>query len=327
MWVQVLESVKSARVLITGGAGFIGSHLADELMLRRSKVTVLDNLSNGSIKNIEKWLENPNFTFMRRDLLDAHSLEMALEGSEIVFHLAANAEVRTGTTQPKIHYKQNIQTTFNLLEAMRKAGDIEVVVFTSSSTVYGEPTRMPTPENYAPLRPISVYGSSKLSCEALITGYANTYGFKAIIYRLANVIGPRSTHGVVYDFVQKLERDCTQLEVLGDGTQKKSYLFIDDCITAIDAGLKNTEDRVEIFNIGSDDQIDVKTIANAVIEEMGLENVTLRFAEDVDGGRGWVGDVKSMLLDISRLRSKDWRPRYNSEQSVRLTVREILRGL
>ena len=203
-------------------------------------------------------------------------------------------------------------------------GDTKTVLFTSSSTVYGEASRIPTPEDYAPLKPISVYGSSKLACEALIVGYAYAYGFKAVIYRLANIIGPRSTHGVVYDFVRKLRKNPRELEVLGDGTQTKSYLFIDDCVDAMLVGLEKAESQVEVFNIGSEDQIDVKTIANIVISEMGLKNVRLRFTGGVNGGRGWVGDVKNMLLETSRIKSRGWMPRHNSEESVRLAIRATL---
>jgi len=156
----------------------------------------------------------------------------SVDGVEAVFHLAANPEVKLSSTCPEIHYQQNVVATFNLLEAIRKTGNIKTFIFTSSSTVYGEPTKIPTPEDYAPLKPISVYGASKLACEALISAYAHTYGFKAIIYRLANIVGPRNKHGVIHDFMQKLKTKPKELEILGDGTQNKSYLYINDCIEA-----------------------------------------------------------------------------------------------
>lgn len=318
------RELKDKNVLVTGGAGFIGSHLVDELMPDEVTVTVLDNLTSGSASNIENWLKNPSLVFAHQDLLNLDNVVKVARGCETVFHLAANPEVRIGTTSPKVHYEQNILATFNLLEAIRKVGNVKMLLFTSSSTVYGEPTRVPTPEDCSPLKPISIYGSSKLSCEALITGYAYTYGFKAIIYRLANIVGPRSKHGVAYDFVQKLRNNPNELEVLGDGTQTKSYLFIDDCIAAMLMGLEKAESQVDTFNVGSEDQIDVKTIADIVTEEMGLKNVRLRFTGGVNGGRGWIGDVKNMLLETSKLKSKGWKPKHNSEQSVRLTVRGIL---
>ena len=315
--------MKTEDVFVTGGAGFIGSHLVDELMLREFDVTILDNLSNGSMENIEKWLGNPNFLFIHQDLLDK-KITKELRGCKVAFHLAANPEIRISTTDPRTHYQQNIQATFNLLESIRGLGDIETLVFTSSSAVYGEPADIPTREDYGPLKPISVYGASKLSCEALITAYAYTYGFKAIIYRLANIVGSRSKHGVAYDFVWKLRRNPKELEILGDGTQTKSYLHVEDCVKAMFIGLKKAESQVEIFNIGSEDQITVKALAKIVTEEMGLQNAEHRFTGGVNGGRGWVGDVKNMLLETSKLKSKGWMPMHNSENSVRLAVRDIL---
>ena len=238
--------------------------------------------------------------------------------------MAANPEVRVSSINPEVHYKQNIVATFNLLEAIRKYGGIETLIFTSSSTVYGEASVIPTPEDYAPLEPISVYGASKLACEALIMGYAHSYGFNAVIYRLANVVGPRSEHGVIYDFFWKLKRNPKELEILGDGTQKKSYLYVKDCVEAMLIGLKSLDKRVEIFNVGSEDQVDVKKIAEIVVKEMGLNDVKFRFTGGVDEGRGWVGDVKNMLLDVSKLKSKGWQARYNSEESVRLAIRSIV---
>jgi UDP-glucose 4-epimerase len=172
--------------------------------------------------------------------------------------------------------------------------------------------------------PISTYGASKLACEALITAYAYTYGFKAIIYRLANIVGPRNRHGVIFDFVEKLRRSPGQLEILGDGTQTKSYLHVKDCIDAILLGLDKSSAQVEIFNVGSEDQADVKTVAQIVIEEMGLEGVKLVFTGGVDGGRGWKGDVKNMLLDITKLKTLGWKPKLNSRQAVREAAKSLL---
>jgi len=320
----ILGALGGCHALVTGGAGFIGSHLVDKLMLRGLHVTVLDNLSNGRLENMDRWLGNRNFKFMKGDLLDMGALAEVVQGCEAVYHLVANPEVRLGTIHPEAHYEQNVRTTFNLLEAIRKVGSVKKLLFTSTSTVYGEATEIPTPEDYAPLKPISVYGSSKLACEALVMGHSYTYGFKAVICRLANIIGSRSTHGVIHDFIQKLRRNPKELEVLGDGTQTKSYLFVDDCIEGICVALERFQEQVDVFNIGSEDQMDVKTIANTVVEEMGLKDVRLRFTGGVDGGRGWVGDVKSMLLETSKLKSRGWTPKYNSEQSIRLTVRGLL---
>jgi len=314
------------RVLITGGAGFIGSHLVDELMACGANISVLDNLSSGKLENIKRWLDHNKFKFIHGNLLNATDLTKALEGCKIVYHLAANPEVKVSSISPNIHFQQNVVATYKLLEAVRKIGSIKAFAFSSSSTVYGDAVKIPTPEEYAPLEPISVYGASKLACEALITAYAHTYGFKAVIYRLANIVGPRSRHGVIYDFVQKLNKNPNELEILGDGTQSKSYLYISDCIRAMTLGLEKSRNQVEVYNVGSEDRIDVKSIAQIVIEEMGLEKVRLTFSGGVNGGRGWIGDVKNMLLDTSKIKSLGWNPELNSQQAIRKTAKHMIQN-
>jgi UDP-glucose 4-epimerase len=313
------------KILVTGGTGFIGSHLVDALMTHGANVSVLDNLTAGNLQNIRQWRGNPNFTLMKGDLLDSANLKKAEETCfGTVFHLAANPEVRIGSTNPDVHFQQNIVATHNLLESIRKSKNKPTLVFASTSTVYGEPSKMPTPETYAPLKPISTYGASKLACEALISAYAYTYGFKAIIYRLANIVGPRSKHGVIYDFIQKLKANPKELEILGDGTQNKSYLYITDCIEAILLGLEKTENQVEIYNIGPEDQTTVKTIAEIVVKEMKLRNVKLKFTGGVDGGRGWRGDVKNMQLDSSKIRKLGWKPKHNSQQAIKKATQKAI---
>jgi len=310
--------------LVTGGAGFIGSHLVDALMLRGFNVCVLDNLSKGALENLSRWRESSRFTFIKGDLLTINDVTKSLKDRQTIFHLAANPEVRTSSVMPEVHFNQNVTATYNLLEAIRKTESIKALVFTSSSTVYGEPSKVPTPEEHAPLLPISVHGASKLACEALITGYTLTYGFKSIIYRLANIVGARSTHGVIYDFIQKLLKNPKVLEILGDGFQTKSYLHVSDCIEAILLGLTKSSRQVGIFNIGSEDQVDVRTIAKIVTDEMGIEDVEFRFTGGLEGGRGWEGDVKNMLLSVGKLKSLGWQPTCNSAEAVRMSVRELL---
>jgi UDP-glucose 4-epimerase len=313
---------------VTGGAGFIGSHLVDALKAQRADVLVFDNLTAGTLENIKSWHKDKNFSFIKGDLLSKSDLAK-IEGTrfDTVFHLAANPEVKIGLTNPSIHFQQNVMATHNLLELVRKAENKPELIFASTSTVYGEPTRIPTPEDYAPLKPISTYGASKLACEALVSAYAYTYDFKAIIYRLANTVGPRSKHGVIYDFIQKLRADPKKLEILGDGTQNKSYLHITDCIEAMLLGLEKTRNQVEIYNIGSQDQTNVKTIAETVIKEMRLKGVQLKLTGGVDGGRGWKGDVKNMLLDITKIKSLGWKPKYNSQQAVGKTAKQAVTDL
>ena len=314
------------KILVTGGAGFIGSHLTDKLMSRGDTVHVFDNFTTGTKENVKQWLSNVDFTLIEGDLLSSSDLaKLRHENYDTIFHLAANPEVRVGSTNPNMHFQQNVVATQNLLEYLRKAQDTPTLVFTSTSTVYGEPAIIPTPENCSPLRPISVYGATKLASEALISGYAHTYGFKAVIYRLANVIGPRSAHGVIYDFIQKLKKNSHELEVLGDGTQNKSYLYMSDCVEALIFGMEKSKRQLEVYNIGSEDQINVKEIAQIVIKEMGLKNVKLTCTGGVDDGRGWKGDVKNMLLDSSKLKSLGWKPKLNSRQAVEKTARELVK--
>jgi UDP-glucose 4-epimerase len=312
------------RILVTGGAGFIGGHLVDHLMNLGHEVRVIDNLSAGSLKNLGKWLDDPRLEFVEGDLLRHPDVEKAVAGCEVVYHLAANPEVRSWLASPEDHFRQNVEATYNLLEAMRGGGEAEALVFTSSSTVYGE-APVPTPEGYAPLRPISLYGASKLAAEALISAYAHMYGFRGVVYRMANVVGPRCSHGVVHDFVEKLRANPRQLEILGDGSQSKSYLHVDDFVEGMLFGLQKTRDKVEVLNIGSEDRVGVETIARIVIEEMGLRDVDLRLTGGVDGGRGWRGDIKLMQLDVSRMRALGWRPRLGSADAVRETVRSLIK--
>ncbi|MCK4792390.1 MAG: NAD-dependent epimerase/dehydratase family protein [Desulfobacteraceae bacterium] len=311
-------------ILVTGGAGFIGSHLVDFLMEAGKDVRVLDNLSAGSLSNIERWMKSDNFGFIKGDLLNTNQVFNALEHCDVVYHLAANPEVRSWKAGPRDHYRQNIEGTFNLLEAVRRKESVQSLVFSSTSTVYGEPHLIPTAEIYAPMKPISSYGASKLAAEAMICSYASMYDFKAVIFRMANVVGPRTKHGVVYDFIQKLREDERVLEVLGDGTQSKSYLHVDDCVEGMIIGPQITEETVDILNIGSSDRVNVLTIAEIVVDEMGLKDVEIQLTGGIDGGRGWKGDVKLMQLDMSRLESYGWKPKHTSVEAIRLTARSIL---
>ena len=311
--------------LVTGGAGFIGSHLVDYLIQDGKEVRVIDNLSSGNRKHLAQWNNDPRLELHEIDLLNGAALDGALRGCNEVYHLAANPEVNAENASPENHFRQNIETTYNLLEAMRRSGEQKFIAFTSSSTVYGEAESIPTREDYGPLVPISLYGASKLACEGLLTAYASMYGFRAIIYRLANVVGPRSNHGVIYDFVHKLRDNPDELEVLGDGSQSKSYLYIDDCITGIMKGIERGN-RVDIYNIGSWDRTNVLEIAETVKDEMVLSEARIRLTGGIDGGRGWKGDVKIMQLDMDELKSVGWTPKYGSADAVRLTARSVIGG-
>ena len=315
------------KVLVTGGAGFIGSHLVDALMMRGLPVVVLDNMSKGSGENLARWVGHSMFKLIVGDCLNRDDLGRAMEGCRVVFHLAANSEVRAGVSDTRIDLEQNVLATYNVLEEMRRSKTAKTVVFTSTSTVYGEASTIPTPENYGPLKPISLYGASKLACEAMISAYCHMFGLRAVVYRFANIIGSRSRHGVIWDFIQKLTRNPSRLEILGDGRQSKSYLHVSDCVEAFLLGLEKAQERFEVFNIGSEDWVDVNTIAKVVVEEMGLRDVEFTYKVNVEGGRGWPGDVRFMLLDISKLKRLGWRPRHNSLESVRIATRETLKEL
>ncbi|HEC91880.1 MAG TPA: NAD-dependent epimerase/dehydratase family protein [Candidatus Atribacteria bacterium] len=300
------------KILVTGGAGFIGSHLVDKLV-ESSDVTVIDNLSSGKEEFV-----NEKAVLVKEDLLNSDKICKHFKNIDIIYHLAANPDVKIGAENTRIHLEQNIIVTYNVLEAMRK-NNIKKIVFTSSSTVYGS-APMPTSESYGPLKPESLYGASKLACEALISSYCHTFGMQSWIFRFANIIGERSTHGVIYDFINKLIKNPKELEILGNGKQEKSYLHVKECIDAMIFTVKNSNENVNIFNIGSEDTISVTKIANIVSEKMNL-NPEFKFT---GGERGWRGDIPKMLLSIDKIKSLGWRPRYNSERSVEETTKYLV---
>jgi len=310
--------------LVTGGAGFIGSHLVDRLVSNDLEVKVIDNLSNGKLDNLKNSKENKKFHFENKDLNDFSSLKDSLQDVKFVFHMAANPEVRIGYKNPEISFRENIQNTFHLLETIRNS-NVETIAFGSTSTIYGEPTILPTPEDYGPLLPISPYGASKLACEAMISSYCNTYGIKGIIFRLANIVGSRSNHGVIIDFINKLKENNKELEVLGDGKQYKSYLHVRDCVEGFFVGISNLKKTVEILNVGNDDQIIVMDIAKIVCDSMNLKDVQIKPNGGVEDGRGWIGDVKLMLLDITKLKKLGWAPELSSPKAMELAAKEILK--
>ncbi len=313
------------RIMVTGCAGFIGSHLVDEMLKRNNRVVGVDNMAAGKEEFLESALCHRRFELFEKDLL-SDDLDELFRDVEIVFHFAANPDVRVGASDTRVHFDQNIEVTYRVLEAARGEG-VEALMFPSTSTVYGEPAEIPTPEDYGPLEPISIYGASKLACEGLISSFCHTFDFDSVIYRFANVVGPRSTHNVIHDFVRKLREDPDRLEILGapPGTCK-SYVHVEDCIDAMITAAEESKGRVNIFNIGSRDKTYVEEIADIVVDEMGLENVDYQWTGGVDGGRGWKGDVKVMLLSIEPLQRLGWSPELSSSEAVRRAVREVLSG-
>ena len=321
-----MSRLSDARIVVTGGAGFIGSHVVDRIMKEAAEVWVLDNLSGGREEFLERWYGDENMHLVRADVTKLESILPYMKNADIVFHLAANPDVRSAAENTYAHVEQNILATYNVLEAMRFQ-DVKDIVFTSTSTVYGEATVLPTPEDYGPLKPISVYGASKLACEALISSYVSTFGMRGVLYRFANVVGPRGTHGVIVDFIRKLKKNQSELEILGDGKQRKSYVHVKDCVDAMVLGYEELEGDLGIYNIGTEQSTDVITIADIVTEVMGLGGVRYRTTGGVDGGRGWKGDVKIMSLDIKTMLSLGWEPRYTSDEAVRKTAEALLREM
>lgn len=299
------------RVVVTGGAGAIGGVLVRTLLERGHSVTVLDNLSSGRLANLAEVQAHPNFRFAKADLLDAAGLAPAFRGAEEVWHLAANPDIRRGTENPRIDLEQGTVATFNVLEAARRA-DIRRFRFSSSSVVYGLPTRFPTPEDYGPLLPQSQYAAGKLAAEGLISAFAHSYGLGACLYRFANIIGPGMTHGILFDFLKKLERDPTQLEVLGDGRQAKSYLWTQDCVDGMLLAGERSAGPVDVYNLGSGDQISAMEIGRKVVAALGG---TARI-HTTGGERGWVGDVPRQFLATEKIRTLGWKPRYDSAGAV-----------
>jgi len=308
--------------IVTGGAGFIGSNLVDALVKKGDRVLVIDNLSAGNTDNIKEYIDSGKVEFLKADLLSS-GWQKSFSGANRVYHLAADPDVRASAGVPKPVYESNVTATINVLEAMREYG-VKELVFTSTSTVYGEAEVIPTPEDYSPLIPISIYAGTKLAAEAMISSYAATFGMKTWVFRFANIIGKRSNHGVIWDFVHKLKDNPKELEILGDGKQSKSYFSVGACIDAVLYATENSSDNFNFFNVGSEDWISVTELAGIVILESNLSDVKLKYT---GGDRGWVGDVPKMQLSVDKLKKLGWKPETNSEESVRLAVRTLLEEL
>lgn len=307
--------------VVTGGAGFIGSHLVDTLVARGDRVVVIDSLAAGHEETIAGHLKSGRARLVKADLL-SDGWQDALKGADRVYHLAADPDVRRSAMTPDPTFQNNIVATYRVLEAMRVHA-VPELVFTSTSTVYGNATVIPTPEYYAPFEPVSVYGASKLACEALISAYCHSFGMRSWQFRFANIIGSRSGHGVITDFVRKLKENPKELEILGNGKQTKSYLEVRECIRAVEFAIAHAKQPVNTFNIGSEDWIDVVAIADIVTEAMGLKNVHYRFT---GGELGWVGDVPKMQLSVERLKALGWKPELGSRESVRIAAQAAVQG-
>lgn len=309
------------KAIVTGAAGFIGSHLVDSLLAKGNSVLGIDNLSTGNIRFLDSALKSNRFEFLQRDLLDEKALDGALTSdTEMVFHLAANADVRNGLLNPRRDLEQNTIVTWNVLEAMRKAG-VKKIAFSSTGSVYGETAVIPTPETCPFPLQTSLYGASKVAAEGLISSYAEGCGFQATIFRFVSILGERYTHGHVYDFIQKLQADSSRLEILGNGKQRKSYLYIADCIAAIHTALeKSNPARVEVYNLGTDEYCDVDQSVDVICRTMKLDPRR----EYTGGDRGWVGDNPFIFLDCQKIKSQGWKAEKTIFESVEITVKYLL---
>jgi len=308
------------KIFVTGGAGFIGSNLVDKLISRGDTVTVYDNLSSGKKEFLKHHLNNEKFNFVKADLMNLPKLKEAIKDHDVVFHIAANPFVRLGERQTKLDLEQGPIATYNLLEAMR-INDVKKIVFSSSSVVYAETPPIAIPENYGPTLPISLYGAGKLGAEGLISAFCGTFGFQAWIYRFANVVGIRGTHGVIVDFIDKLKINSKELEILGDGKQQKPYLHVFDIVSGMLHGFEHSNDQLNLFNLSCESDTTVTRIADLVVEEMGLKDVKYNFT---GGKRGWAGDVPRFQLDASKIKKLGWKENYTSNEAVRKAIREIL---
>ncbi len=311
--------MKNSRILVTGGAGFIGSNMV-EALIEDNEVIAFDNLSNVDDRYVKQFSEHENFTFVKGDINDLPEMR-ELDEIDAVIHLAANSDVRNGAENPSVDFRNNVEGTFRLLEFMRMR-EVKQILFASSSTVYGEASVMPTPEDYGPYVPISSYGASKMACEGFITAYSHYYGIKGSIFRFANIVGKNSTHGVIFDFIKKLQKNPKELEILGDGTQRKSYLYVEDCVRSM-LYVHDQSKSTDIFNLGNPETTSVSRIADIVVSEMGLHDVMYNYTGGING-RGWKGDVKIAQLDVKKLASTGWKNRLNSDESVVQATKETI---
>ncbi len=291
------------KALVTGGAGFIGSHVVDRLLEDGYEVQALDNLSEGKLKNVAHLKGNPKFSTQEADLKDAKAVEKLVADKDAIFNLAAHANIRTSLVDHTADLNNNLIGTLNILEAMTKH-KVNDLVFASTSALYGEATIKPTPENYGPIQ-TSLYAASKLACEAYSEAFTEFSTVKFWAYRFSNVVGERCRRGVIWDFVNKLKHNPHELEILGDGKQSKEYIYVGDCVEGIITGYKKSHGKSNIFNLAVEDNKTVDQVADIVTRELGLSSVKRKYT---GGPRGWIGDIPEVTLDISKLKSLGWNP-------------------
>jgi UDP-glucose 4-epimerase len=314
------------RPFITGGAGFIGSHLVGRLIRQKDveAVVVYDNLTSGTLDHLAEFQHDSRLKIVQADIRHLGELTAAMRRSDVVFHLAANPDIAKAVRQPDIDFWEGTYLAQNVLEAMRVDG-VRRIVYTSGSGVYGENPDQAFSESYGPCFPISTYGASKLACEALISSYAHMFEMTGRAFRFANVVGPRQTHGVGYDFARRLKEDPSQLRILGDGTQCKSYIHVDDVLGAVFLAAEKMSGDVpfDLFNVATDDYITVDEIADIAVAESGLSTSSVRYLH-TGGDRGWKGDVPKVLFDVTKIKSLGWKSSRSSADAVRDAIRSMI---
>jgi UDP-glucose 4-epimerase len=308
-----------AKILVTGCAGFIGSNLVDRLLADGANVVGIDNFSSGQRRFLEGSLSHPGFRLFENDLRNLDSIVHAFADIDLVFHLSANADIRFGLENPRKDLEQNTLVTFNVLESMRLNG-VSRLAFSSTGSVYGEAKVVPTPEDGPFPIQTSLYGASKVACEALIAAYCEGFNFQSWVFRFVSILGERYTHGHVFDFCKRLAEDATVLDVLGDGRQAKSYLYVQDCIDAMILALEKSDEKVNIFNLGVSDTCFVDDSIGWICDELNVKPL-LRYT---GGSRGWIGDNPLIQLDTRKINDLGWKPRLSIEKSIRKTVRFLV---
>lgn len=311
------------RILITGGAGFIGSNLTERILKEGHSVVSIDNLLLGKPEYIEPFKRNPGFTFKELDLLDSNKVTPCFEGIDVIFHLSSNSDILEGTKHTDRDMRIGTMATYNVLEAMRLSG-VKNIVFASTSAVYGVAKQVPTEEDYGPLFPISLYGASKVACETLISAFCHNFDMKSWIFRFANVIGKNPTHGVVFDLIKKLKSNSNGLEVLGDGKQSKPYLHVSDIVDGMLFGYLNSREEINFFNLACDGASSVEFIVTTLLKKLGLENTKIRYT---GGKQGWKGDVAHVRLSVEKMRKLGWTARFSSQEAILKGIDEIISQL
>ncbi|MDA9281287.1 NAD-dependent epimerase/dehydratase family protein [Pseudomonadales bacterium] len=304
------------RFIVTGCAGFIGSSMVDRLLSQGHTVIGIDNFSTGIRKFLTAALFNDNFTLEEKDLLDLETYSHVFKGVDTVFHFSANADVRSGLDRPRVDLEQNTMVTHNILEAMR-VNNVKQIAFSSTGSVYGEAVQIPTPEDVAFPIQTSLYAASKVSCEGMISAYCEGFDFQSWIFRFVSILGERYTHGHVFDFYEKLKEDPSVLPVLGNGKQRKSYLYIQDCLDAVQVAIAKSNDKVNIFNLGVDDFCEVNDSIGWICEELDVAPEKIYSG----GDRGWIGDNPFIFLDTKKIASLGWSPKVSIKDGVIKTVR------